>query len=160
MRSLRDRVLSFVIVTATGCGSVERSHLLDAAIDGSLDSDMSIRYDVGYINEFTLTPSTSSLFSFLLVVNKGGVPLNTLGISVVSFISDNPGVDWTFSKESDATKTLPSGRAAGALSPAAMAQIVDSGLVTESIDDPFLNFRMSFPSAPPAGITLRDPLVL
>ena len=145
-----------------GCGSVQ-----NAAVDASPDSTGSpdsagsgVSYDIGYVNDLTVAPNITKVAGLLLVVNRGAAPLKISSASVVIFDDDNTSIDWTFSKESDSMIMLKPGRAAGLLSPAAMAQVVTGGLVTEPIDDQLLNFAMSFPSPPAADTTLRAEAVI
>jgi len=154
-------------VISSGCGSVSEPVMTDAGV-ADVPVDMSVPdipvqvsgYDVAYVSEITLTPAISTVFSFLLIVNTGRDPLDTSTVQVVSYADDNPGVTWTFKKEADATKPLVHGAAAGALSLAAKAAIVDTGLADEAIADPFLNFSMSFASPPPAGLDVNAQVTL
>jgi hypothetical protein len=159
----RRWVVGIAILAANGCGSVTQitpDAAIDTPIDVMPDTPPGVTYDIAYVNEITQTPSNLLTFSFLVVVNKGMTALNTLDVQVVSFIDDNPGIDWEFMRETGATKVLGPGLAAGTLSPLSRMRIVDSGLVTEPIDDPFLNFVMIFRQAPPAGITINTQAVL
>lgn len=146
------------LACAVGCGAVRAPDSVDADAPGGAgapDGDPVTRYDVGYINEITLTPSISALFSFALVVNQGTRALDARSVEILAVKTDNPGIDWTFMLESAATQAIPPSTAAGALSNAAASRLVQSGLVTESVADPFLNFAMAFRNPPPAGLTLN-----
>lgn len=119
-----------------------------------------VKYDVGYVNEITLSPSTDSISAFTLVVNKGAAPLKLATASVVTFSDDNPSFTWAFVKVGNSTAVLNSDRSAGLLSPLATTQIVTNGLVPERIDDQLLNFEMNISPAPTAGLNLHTQAVV
>jgi hypothetical protein len=169
MRRSSDEVLALLsVVVLIGCGEVKRPDandamvdaMPDAMIDSPPDADLTVRYDIAYVDEFTFTPSISGVAGFLLVVNKGVLPLNLSEISVVSFIDDDPDVRLEFAKAADATMPLPPGRAAGSLSEPAAVHVIDSGIVTEPVEDPFLNFRISFLSPALTETTINARAVL
>jgi hypothetical protein len=168
-----------LVVAAIGCGSVRSSSIVDAMVDteamidapidsvpdsapdSAPDADLSVKYDIGYVDDFTISSGASSVLSFLLVVNKGVNPLNAPDTTVMSVVNDTPGANVGFTKVNNAVAMLASNRAAGALSQLSMALIVDSGLVTEVIDDTFLNFRIDFPQVlPPSGTTFHSQVSL
>lgn len=124
------------------------------------DSMSVLRYDVAYVNAVSITPSISSMVSFLQIVNRGTEPLDTAQAEVVMYIDDNPGVDWKFTQIEPATRLLSPGKAAGALSPLAQEKLADAGFASAEVEDPYLNFAFSFPSPPPAGLTLHAEAVI
>jgi hypothetical protein len=163
-----------VVVGVVGCGHAndivpvdaatnpEVDAALDAAVDAAIDTpppDSGVKFDIAYINELTLSPDTAGLKGILLVVNRG-VPVNVGTITVASVIDDFPGFDLIFAKDSSSSLKLQAGHAAGALAAPARVQIVDSGLVTEPIDDRTLSFTMAFPVRPPPRLELNVRVVL
>jgi hypothetical protein len=159
-----------------GCGSVADKPAIDGStnpmidagntidspppIDAAIDADLSVKYDVGYINDITVTVNNSDLQGFAVVVNKGLTPLSIQTLSVESYLDDNPGIDWGFSISQAAQVTsLPPGHAAGGLSIAAKSKLVTPGVVPEPIDDSFLLFDMTFPLNPPT-VTFNASAVL
>jgi hypothetical protein len=137
--------------------------LIDAApIDALIDAAPApvTKYDIAYITDITLNPNISSIFSFLLIVNKGTAPLKLETTTVVTYSDDSAGIDWTLTNNGVTTTMLRPDHAAGMLSPDVAAKLVDSGLVPEPIDDNTLNFTMAFTTPPPSGVTLRAQAVL
>lgn len=153
---------------AIGCGSVEDQPIdaspgpgIDAAVDAPPDSVAGgVKYDVGYVNEITLSTATDSISGFTLVVNKGTAPLDLSTASVVTFSDDNPTFTWSFVKAGNSVATLSPERSAGLLSPLATTQIVTNGLVPEPIEDQTLNFEMFVTPAPTSGLNLHTQAVL
>jgi hypothetical protein len=153
-----------------GCGSV-KANAPDAQtqtppdamlIDAATDSEMAgtVKYDVGYVNDITLTPNIYTVHSFTLVANRGTAPLKLSTTSIVTTSSDVSGVDWQFTKSGSSTVSLTPGRSAGALNSDAMAKLVTSGLVPEPSEDTALDFTMTFGTAPASGLTLHAQAVL
>jgi hypothetical protein len=130
----------------------------DAGIDVAPASPT--KYDIAYINDITINPNISSIFSFLIVVNEGTAPLKLETTSVVTYSDDNAGIDWQLTRSGATTAMLQPGHAAGMLNPDAVAKLVDSGLAPEPIDDNNLDFTMAFATPPTAGVTLRAQAVL
>lgn len=155
---------------AAGCGNVKSEQpdagaprgVDDAAPDAAHDGGASgpARFDVAYINDFTINPNIESLFSFALVINKGTAPLKLQTTTVVTFSDDSAAIDWSLTKTGASTATLRPGSAAGMLNPDASAALVDTGLVPEPVEDNTLNFTMDFAEPPPAGVTLKAQAVL
>jgi hypothetical protein len=133
---------------------------LDASSDGPVDADDGIRYDVAYINEIHMPSDIGSVQGVVLIINRSAVPISLATLSVVSFVDNTPGADWIFAEDGKASVKLQPGRAAGALNPLSTAQIVDSGLAREPIDDQTLNFTMSFAFQPAPGLKFRARAVL
>jgi hypothetical protein len=161
-----------VIVCASGCGSVKSERLIDAgetedaAVDAPGDAMVdapppgTTRYDVAYINEITFSAGGTSAAAFLLVVNKGTLPLDLATASVVTFSDDNAAVDWKFVEAATSTTRLAPEHAAGLLSGPATAQLVVSGLVPEPIDDRLITFEMSFVDPVIPGVTFGAQAVI
>jgi hypothetical protein len=153
---------------AFGCGSVQSTEV-DAAVDAAGDSAVDvmpdtasppIRYDVGYVDNLTLTPDITGVFGFVAVVNMGTAQLNLSTASVVTFIDDNANVEWSFAKEKDSTAMLSLGRAAGFLTLAAKSKVLANGVVIEPFDDEILSFSMNFVTPLPSGASLNAQAVI
>jgi hypothetical protein len=149
-----------------GCGDV-KSTSPDARdpVDGAGPGPDSAaasgaKYDIAYISDLTINPNISSLFSFLLVINKGTAPLKLNTATVVAYSDDSAAIDWQLTKNAATTTLLTPDHAAGTLVPDATAKLVDSGLVPEPIEDTKLDFMMTFPTAPASGVTLHAQAVL
>jgi hypothetical protein len=162
-------VLAFSAVVVAGCGNV-KTLAPDAAMPSGDDagSDAALdampvgvaKYDIAYIDDITMGSNITSIFSFILVVNKGTVPLKLETTSVVTYSDDSASIDWQLTKNGATSTLLKPDHAAGSLAPDASAKLVDSGLVPEPIDDNMLNFTMAFPNMPPSGVTLKAQAVL
>jgi hypothetical protein len=160
------------LASAAGCGKVQQSvadaapapALLDAAamvLDVMPDTPTpETRFDVGYVNDFTVPADTDSVFGFALVVNTGAAPLDLGTATVVTVTDDNDAVDWTFTKKAGSTTMLVPNHAAGLLTLAAHDKVVTGGVVSEPIDDQLLDFSMGFASPPTAGTSLHGQVVL
>jgi hypothetical protein len=142
-------------VIVAGCGSVKMS-----SGDGDNEDATATKYDIAYVDDFTIDPNISSLFSFLLVVNEGEKPLSLQTATVVTYSDDSAGIDWQLTEDATTTIVLKPGHAAGLLSPGTASKLVESGLVPEPIDDNQLDFTMSFPTPPTAGVALHAQAVL
>jgi hypothetical protein len=128
----------------------------DAGLDASIDAAApSHAFDVGYINEFTYPFNVTGVSEFMMVVNRGPLPLNLADAELDAVEDDSPQVDWTLSVDMLSTTVLPAGHAAGLLSQDANTALVVSGLVSEPLDDNTLNFRMSFSDFPTAGTAIH-----
>lgn len=180
MRTRCVQVLVLATSGVAGCGSVRSPDPGGPAIDASVEVDApgslpvdaagnppidspsaaTVKYDIGYINDITLTPNISSVRSILAIVNKGTAALKLSTVTVVTYGHDFPGIDWRFSNTGVTTTALSPGQAAGLLNADAATKLVGSGLVPETIVDNTLDFTMTFPTAPPAGVTLHAQAVL
>lgn len=148
-----------VLVVLAGCEPVKDNRpqldaaqpdaAIDAAIDAPIDAPPPVDYDIAYINELTFS-NISSIGSFIVVVNRGSVPLNLAMLDVVAFSDDNAATSWTFSELGTSNTLLPPGQAAGDLSPLATQRIIDTGLVPEPrVAGAGFNFQMQFSGIPP-----------
>jgi hypothetical protein len=120
----------------------------------------SVLFDVGYVDDFTLTSDINRMFSFLVIVNMGTSPIDLSTVSVVSYTDDSPIIEWTFVQEESTTIMLEPGRAAGRLSPLAATMVLTDDVVTEPIDDMGLNFAMEFGAPLSLGQSLRAETVV
>jgi hypothetical protein len=137
---------------------------IDAAIDGGsdagIDASAGPAFDVAYVDEIHVSSDIASFRGLILVINKGPGAISLDAITIVSFVDDTPLAEWVFTKRLDASIKLPPDQAAGDLTPASAAKIVDSGLVREPIGDRTLDFEFSFVFPPPPGIKFRGRAVL
>jgi hypothetical protein len=186
LRSRFDTMMMAIwVVCSAGCGEVPQSNIdgsvdtamlpdspaidappmIDAAVDAAPDAAPDApapvtRYDVGYVNDFTLAPSDNSVSGFLVVVNTGTKPLDLGTATVRAFSDDDATVEWSFTKAAGATLMLGPGRAAGSLTTAAKSLVLVGDVVAEPIDDETLDFSMVLPSTPDRGTTVHAQAVM
>jgi hypothetical protein len=132
----------------------------DAEIDAGIDAGVGLKFDVAYVDEIHVSSDITTFKGLILVINKGPGAISLDAITIVSFVDDTPLADWVFAKDLKASVKLPPEQAAGDLTPASAARIVDSGLVREPIGDRSLDFEMSFVFPPPPGIKFHGRAVL
>jgi hypothetical protein len=132
----------------------------DASPDAPPDAPSPAKYDIAYIKDFTFAPSISSISNFVVVINKGTLPLKLSTIVVTNVIDDNAQLVWSFAQSGTSTTMLNPRRAAGALSPLATTKLIDSGVVPEPRDDQSLSFFMSFQNSPTTAYDLSASLTL
>jgi len=162
-----DVVLATCAAGSFGCGSVQSTEV-DAAVDAAssaVDSmpdaaPAALKYDVGYVDNLTVTPDITGVFGFVAVVNMGTSQLNLSTASVVTYIDDNASVNWSLAKDKGSTTMLNPGRAAGFLTLAAKAKVLANGVVTEPVDDEILSFTMNFGTPLPAGDVINAQAVI
>jgi hypothetical protein len=141
------------LLGAVGCGSVS-SPLLDAPpdVDGAqppIDGPPPVpKFDVGYINEFTLAwnYAGTGVLGFLAVANTSTMAMDLNKVIIAGITDDDDTITSVFTLESPSDTPLQPGKAAGLLSGPATVRIVESGLMTEPRDDEMLSFGMSFPN--------------
>ncbi len=149
---------------ATGCDDAMPSQGVDAApkIDASIPGDAPAdtppdgstaltKFDVGYIDEFTVawSSSGSGFLGFAALVNTGTVLLNLNKISIVEVTDDDLAIDSVFAVENLSElplAPLAPGLAAGLLGAGATALLVESGLVPERREEDALSFELRFPN--------------
>lgn len=157
-------VLAICAASSFGCGSVQSTEV-DAAVvtagDAAIDAaNPPVKYDVGYVDNLTVTTDITGVYGFVAVVNTGSAQLNLSTVSVVTFIDDHPTIQWSFAKEKDSMAMLAPGRAAGFLTLAAKSKVLANGVVTEPVDDEVLSFSMNFVAPLPAGVSLNAQAVI
>lgn len=139
------------------CGSVKEAEqdagvTPDARPDAAVDAaPVATRFDVGYVDSITVTPSTTEVSSVIAVVNTSTGPLDLSTAKVIAFVDDNSNARMTFAKDTGSTLKLAPGRAAGRLSPLAKSKVLVDGLVEEPLDDQTLNFSITFDTTPIVG---------
>lgn len=133
----------------------------DAPPDAAPDAAPALaRFDVGYIDEFTLPANQSGIVGFLVVINKGMMPLNLAKAQVISVSDDQAAITTEFEPEPGSDAMIAPNTAAGLLGISAIVALVDSGLVPEPIVNDELNFALSFRGQPAANIDLRVQVTL
>ncbi len=139
------------------CGDVKEAEqdagvTPDAAADAAIDAaPVAVRFDVGYVDSITVTPSITEVSSVIAVVNTSTAPLDLSTVKVIAFVDDNSNARMTFEKATGSTLKLAPGRAAGRLSPLAKSKVLVDGLVEEPLDDQMLNFSITFDTTPIVG---------
>lgn len=135
---------------------------MDVAIDAPIDMAPGItKFDVGYINDITFVPvDTTGIPHFLLVVNKGTVPLDLATATVVTYNDGSDGIDSEFHVLTSSTFKLDPERAAGNLGVTARNKLVTDQVVTERIDDNILDFELKFVGTPASGVVANAQAVL
>jgi hypothetical protein len=139
------------------CGDVKEAEhdagaIPDAAADAAIDAaPVTARFDVGYVDSITITPSTTEVSSVIAVVNTSNGPLDLSTARVIAFVDDNSNARMTFDKAAGSTLKLAPGRAAGRLSPLAKSKVLVDGLIEEPLDDQMLNFSITFETTPIVG---------
>jgi hypothetical protein len=156
-------VALLVCLLGIGCGEVESRPPVndDAAqpdtplppIDASIDAPpdgpaKATQFAVGFINKFTIGWSRSSagMLSFVVIANKGTMPLNLTKVAVVKVEDDDPMINSVVAVETPSELSeLTTDRAAGTLGPPAYARLFEGGVMTEAYDSTdTLDFAMRF----------------
>lgn len=125
--------------TMTDAGTPDTPATADAA-------DLSARFDIVYIDEFTTAWNRTGLLGFLAIVNTGTRPLDLAKLSIVTYVDDSPDFDSTFEHVVTSTNLLPPNHVAGAVSRDGIAFLLERGFLTE----PFINDDTLF------GITFHE----
>jgi len=106
------------------------------------------KFDVGYVNAFTIAWNFAGtgFIGFLAVANTSTRLLNLNKITITSVTDDDDTITSQLALYSASDTPLEPGKAAGLLASQAFVRIVESGLMTEPLDDEMLNFSLSFPN--------------
>lgn len=137
-------------------GPIEGDAAIDAGLDAAPDSPAALaRYDVAYIDDFTMEWNRTGFASFVVVVNQGAVPLDLTKVTVVDVTDDHREIESRFQLADASTTQLDPGLGAGRLSISAADALVASGVVSERIADDVLDFRLSFPGKGQPGVDLH-----
>jgi hypothetical protein len=137
-------------------GPVGSDAAIDAGIDAAPDSPPALaRYDVAYIDDFTMEWNRVGFVSFVVIVNQGAAPLDLTKVAVIDVTDDHREIESRFQLSDASATQLEPGEGAGRLSFSAANQLVASGLVPERIVDDALDFRLSFPGMGQPGVDLH-----
>jgi hypothetical protein len=152
-------VIGFLV---PACGDVK-----DAAPDAGATPDavvdaapVSVKFDIGYIDAITITPSITEVSSVIAVINTSAAPLDLSTAKVIAFVDDNSSARMSFQKVEGSAVMLAAGRAGGRLSAAAKAKILVDGVIQEPLDDQTLNFSIAFETPPSLGTIVTAQAVL
>jgi hypothetical protein len=155
MKSISAWLVSCGFLVA--CGAVKEAEqdagvTPDATADAAIDAATVVsRFDVGYVDSITVTPSITQVSSVIAVVNTSTGPLDLSTAKVIAFVDDSSNARMTFELAAGSTLKLAPGRAAGRLSPLAKSKVLVDGLIEEPLDDQMLNFSITFDTTPIVG---------
>ena len=97
------------------------------------------KYEIAYVDEWTVSAFSFTAFAFVIVVNTGSQPLPIGTLAVTGFSDDSAQIPWTLNVSGGPPNiTLPPGHAAG------VATQEVRQLVTEPNDSMALNFAMGW----------------